>query len=370
MVVCDGKTLTEIPKSLFQNMRNLTIKNAFLGELPTNAFSAYPLLERLQISHSEVKRIHEFAFAGLPRLQFLYILNNPLSTLEPYSFSALNNVKEVLIRGNDITSISKFTFFNSKNIRGLDLRANPVTRIHSNAFSGLNNVQFLHVPEGVRDIEPDAFNNLTRVHFMDIRLWNANLSEFKGVASYTFRGLRYASSIRIYSSNLGVIRQGAFEEIETVETLQIRNSHIHRIQKGAFEGMHHVGSLDMVKNDIDFVDRSAFFDLPSENVHQFQLMENNFDCSCSNYWLFANYDTLDAGVLQRNYCSSPHNLLKMPLKAISAVYVKNCTDHMSDGENDEVSANGAPLTLTFSFLLALCLPLFLVLCNFDFVQLS
>uniref|UniRef100_A0A5S6QM45 LRRNT domain-containing protein n=1 Tax=Trichuris muris TaxID=70415 RepID=A0A5S6QM45_TRIMR len=355
-VLCDGVDLKNIPQEMSPKLRNLSISRANIEQIGADDFRFFPHLERLSLSNCGLLRVEEYTFAELSRLQFVTLLHNPLTELSSYSFSGLKHLKELIIRTSALHRIAAFTFFGSASIRVLDLRSDSIRRIEAEAFNGLYDVQFLHLPINLETIEPNAFHNLSRVHFIDIRQWRANDSDWDGVAKYTFRGMKHVSSIRMDQCNLGTIHSGAFDQLETVETVQIRNCRIASI-RNAFSGMRNVGKLELLSNQIGHVARFAFENIPSEDVYSLKIVDNEIDCSCRNGWLIYNYGSLENDTLKRNYCSAPEHLARKLLRNIGRDYVANCTAryvyHHLDKEN-----GGAPVAIPYVLIsLLVCLVL-------------
>ncbi|KRY29466.1 Chondroadherin [Trichinella spiralis] len=359
-VICDGVMLEKIPQEMSPKLRNLTIARATMARISGDDFRYYPLLERLTLNYCEIERIEGYTFHNLTKLRYLSLVGNPLSDLQSYSFANLHSLKEVIVRADALEQLPAYLFFGSENIRGLDLRSTSITRIQRHAFSGLYNVQFLHLPLNLVTIEPEAFYNCTRVHFLDIRNWQANRSEWIGVAPRTFHGLGHVSSMRIDQSSLGVLWPKAFDELETVETLQIHNSRITSIRSSSFAGMRNVGSLQLLNNQIGHIARYAFQEIPGDQVYELQFMENDLDCSCRNGWLVHNFQKLSNDTLKRNYCSSPDLFLQQQLGQIDPAWIINCTKKYDHHHLDTFSR--APLSVD-----RLPIPMLILLITFAFI---
>ncbi|CDW53461.1 LRR 5 domain containing protein [Trichuris trichiura] len=353
-VLCDGVDLKNIPQEMSPKLRNLTISRANIEQIGADDFRFFPHLERLSLSNCGLLRVEEYTFAALSHLQFITLLHNPLSELSSYSFSGLKHLKELIIRTNALHRIAAFTFFGSATIRVLDLRSDSIKRIDGDAFNGLYDVQFLHLPLNLETIEPNAFHNLSRVHFIDIRQWRANDSEWGGVAKHTFRGMKHVSSIRMDQSNLGTIHSGAFDQLETVETVQIRNCRVASV-RNAFSGMRNVGKLELLNNQIGHIARFAFKNIPGDEVYSLKIADNEIDCSCRNGWLVYNYNSLDNDTLKRNYCSLPEQLAQKQLRNIGREYIANCTARYVYHHLDVESGGKAVAVPTILIFLLSCL---------------
>ncbi|KFD55473.1 hypothetical protein M514_03525 [Trichuris suis] len=353
-VLCDGVDLKNIPQEMSPKLRNLSISRANIEQIGADDFRFFPHLERLSLSNCGLLRVEEYTFAALSHLQFITLLHNPLTELSSYSFSGLKHVKELIIRTNALHRIAAFTFFGSATIRVLDLRSDSIRRIDADAFNGLYDVQFLHLPLNLETIEPNAFHNLSRVHFIDIRQWRANDSEWAGVAKHTFRGMKHVSSIRMDQCNLGTIHSGAFDQLETVETVQIRNCRVTSI-RNAFSGMRNVGKLELLNNQIGHIARFAFKNIPGDEVYSLKIIDNEIDCSCRNGWLVYNYNSLDNDTLKRNYCSLPEQLAQKQLRNIGPEYIANCTARYMYHHLDMENGGKVVAVPTILIFLLLCL---------------
>lgn len=344
---------TEIPKNLPVKLRNLTINGGKFSELRDKDLANYVNLEKLQLTRNNLYKIHPNTFSNLTHLRFLVIQYNPLETLDEYSFGGIRNLTELIITNNQIRYIRQRAFYNSSNIRQFDLRHNPVERIESYAFTNVRDVEHLHLPLYVRHIEPDAFHNMSHVHFIELRYWQAvdsRPSQKGGIAPYTFRGLSHITSILIERSHLGVLHSNAFHGLSDVGILSIQKGEINTIKKDSFTGVTNVGILEIDSNLVWMVESKAWVELYSKmNSMRVVVTKNGFDCDCYNVKSFVEeMANVSRETLTANHCNVPEQLSKKSLSSITKEYFELCHSFTTTAYSNKAGAtNFVTLLLLF-----------------------
>lgn len=366
--------MTGISDRMWPTLENLTIINADLGKLTSNMFSQYRYLKRLHLEAAGVTGIERNAFSGLPRLQLLRLFGNSIDRLDSFSFSNLLHAKEIYLTDNNIKRIGKNAFHSSSHLGTLDLRNNPVQKLERGALNGLRHVDRLLLPSEMILIEPGAFENLTDVHYLEIRQWKPRETRWQGVAPHTFRGLKNVKTLQIEKSDLGVIHQFAFEGLSNVEYVYIRNSMITRIRKRGFFGMHKVRRLGLTKNLIDHIDFMAlFYDrtaIEEQNDHhrrrhgveQLDINKNRLNCSCpKNAWILYDQHVVNnfTSILRNNTCDWPPELNGLDLYVASTRIEETICKYGDDGDNAG--------TVRLSWIVLISSVLWVTLFRYDFL---
>ncbi|XP_057671042.1 amphoterin-induced protein 2-like [Diorhabda carinulata] len=194
-VECKNKNLSDIPNGLDMTTQVLDFSGNRLGQLYENMFSIKKLesLQRLYLSNSLIKSIHESAFAGLTNLVELDLSNNLLDAVPSRAFVQCPLMK-LIMSSNPITVLKKASFEHLSQLNMLELSDCYISDIEEGAFQGLHSLEWLHIagnrlktipgrrtlPEYVKGITLEKNMWECDCHIIDLAKW---LREFKSVLS-------------------------------------------------------------------------------------------------------------------------------------------------------------------------------------------
>ncbi|XP_066991624.2 adhesion G protein-coupled receptor A3 [Anabrus simplex] len=115
------------------NVIHLDLSDNLITELPSEAFTATPSLQKLNLSKNQIRSIAPEAFSNLTMLKRLDLSNNMLSTLQNTAFIGLENLEKLKLNQNEIRKIKEGTFDELVSLELLDLSGNP---LHCNCELG------------------------------------------------------------------------------------------------------------------------------------------------------------------------------------------------------------------------------------------
>ncbi|EEB10714.1 Netrin-G1 ligand precursor, putative [Pediculus humanus corporis] len=305
-VMCNTGGLTEMPlKMIPSTVEYLSLaKNAF-AVIKSDAFKGLRNIRKLTLDGNNITTIKPFAFRGLPKLRELSIQHTPLTTISQFSFAGLQNITSILLGHNKIEIIEGYSFAGTSNVRLILLNNNPVHKVESRAFSGLRNVDHLIFPNGVKNLESDAFSELDYVGILKLAFM-----DLQGLKPYTFRGLSHVQLLAITDSDLGIIESKAFEGMTHI------GSKSNNVRVIRFHGNH---LLETPRKDAILI----------QNVETLSINKNHFPCDCHlEILLSSSFINSTVDFRQNNYCISPLDLNGKPISYIQLDNIGKCTSEI------------------------------------------
>ena len=188
---CSEANLTEIPKDLDANIRQLNLKGNHLTSL-SHGFK-FPFLIHLILEQNSIAMIKSQTFRYLANLQLLNLRSNRLKRISEGMFDGLKSLKELDLFGNfDIDHIDPFAFRSLSNLPELELTNLKVFAIEPYTFSGLDNLKKL------------TFTN----------------SKIETIKSHSFRGLESLISLDLRGNPLHYVKMSAFKTLKDLQFMK------------------------------------------------------------------------------------------------------------------------------------------------------
>uniref|UniRef100_A0A670XMW9 TIR domain-containing protein n=1 Tax=Pseudonaja textilis TaxID=8673 RepID=A0A670XMW9_PSETE len=183
--------LKRLPMASFQSL-NLLHSISWTNNIPTLVPNITPnvsLLESLDLSFNDIKKIASDDFRYLNNIKAFYINGNQIGFVSSHYFDNLNNLQELnlgqtaletitqpfsgslnklevlVLRQNNLKTIEKGIFKNLSSLQVLNLADNRIDTIAPGAFEGLSNLQILIL--GHNRIE--QLSTLPSLFFLDLR---------------------------------------------------------------------------------------------------------------------------------------------------------------------------------------------------------
>ncbi|RWS06477.1 oplophorus-luciferin 2-monooxygenase non-catalytic subunit-like protein, partial [Dinothrombium tinctorium] len=114
----------------------IQIERTKITEIDLFAFFASRFtLQRLQITHNNLKRLRFSDLRYFESLQYLDLYYNSLKSVEDNAFGFNPFLKSIDLSFNSISYIGSYAFYELPNLRNLDLRFNKLKIVNNNAFT-------------------------------------------------------------------------------------------------------------------------------------------------------------------------------------------------------------------------------------------
>ncbi|CAH1180782.1 unnamed protein product [Phyllotreta striolata] len=329
-VICNAGGLQEIPKKeLPLSVEHLSLtRNQFLV-IKSDSFAGLRYLRKLSLDGNNISIIKPFAFRGLPRLRELSIQQTSLATVSQFAFAGLQNITAIYLSYNKIKRIESYAFAGTSNLKLLVLTNNPLHRIERHAFSGLNNVERIHLPSGIRMIEPDAFDGLDTVGYIKLAFM-----DLPGLSTGMFKGLTNIGVFSIQESDLGILEGSAFNGMSLIKNFNILNNKIDAIDYFNISEEQKIGHLKIQGNHILEIPKT---DALLIEVEKLTVTSNHFPCNCHIHSLLEGPLTNGSvnEFIAKNFCISPLEVNGLPMSTLDVEGIGRCEDDLSKGSLDD-----------------------------------
>lgn len=178
---------------------------------------------------------------------------------------SIKRVEEVLMKIN----FEKFT-----ELENLDLSSNVISEVPKNAFKGNKKLKTLKLMNNYIDIlNFETFSSLSELVTLDLS--HNNLHTFDSRLFDDLKNLKY---LNLSMNAITDLPLGAFKELKNLRILDLTSNDLVHLTMPMLVGMETVHTLNISHNDLATIpDAVAQF---SDNVVEFIISKNNFDCSC------------------------------------------------------------------------------------------
>ena len=129
-----------------KNLRTLDMSNTNLEKLHNTAFEKMGRLRILKLRDNNLKRIQPRHLLPLRNIQFLDLGNTSLSNLKDELFEKSSSLQELRLDNNKISKIGEATFKMLTLLKVLDLRGNHIKEAARHSLSPLKNLKILLMP--------------------------------------------------------------------------------------------------------------------------------------------------------------------------------------------------------------------------------
>ncbi|CAC5365841.1 unnamed protein product [Mytilus coruscus] len=177
----------------------------------------------------------------------------------------IKRVEEVLMK----ITFDKFTM-----LENLDLSSNVISEVPKNAFKGNKKLKTLKLMNNYIDVlNFETFSSLSELVTLDLS--HNNLHTFD---SRLFDDLKNLEYLNLSMNAITDLPLGAFKELKNLRILDLTSNDLVHLTMPMLVGMETLHTLNISHNDLATIpDAVAQF---SDNVFEFIISKNNFDCSC------------------------------------------------------------------------------------------
>ncbi|VDD79123.1 unnamed protein product [Mesocestoides corti] len=125
-VDCSGKGLSEVPKDLPVNTKDLFLEHNNIRRIDPERLYHLKHLETLLLSHNAILELHSGTFKHLHNLKSLLLSSNGLRCIHPDAFVGLKKLRVLILQNNAISTLANSTFRDLGRINNLALGQNPL----------------------------------------------------------------------------------------------------------------------------------------------------------------------------------------------------------------------------------------------------
>lgn len=181
-----------------------------LRVLPTDVFRDANLA-LLGFTDCIIESIESYAFRGMSAVQKIRLSRTRIIQLSERAFAALRDLDELVLDGVELSFLFRETFSEVSDVGTLRISVASDLTLHHDAFSGCANIGTLELSGsrpglGLR-IREGAFNNLVSVDHLIVRNFSV-----PALGNGAFQGLAKVKHLEIESCNVGEISKLAFGE--------------------------------------------------------------------------------------------------------------------------------------------------------------
>ncbi|XP_013171410.1 PREDICTED: leucine-rich repeat-containing protein 24-like [Papilio xuthus] len=157
---CSSAGLTNIPR-LSPDIQVLDLHDNALRELNRDTFTGIDLLnlQRLNLSDTKLRRIHNNAFRELIILIELDLSHNELHHLSPEIFDGIDRLRHLILHDNPLKEFYSEQFPILRHLKKLEISKCQLHKIHPLAFSNLRVLETIHAHQNLLSyVHPNTFN--------------------------------------------------------------------------------------------------------------------------------------------------------------------------------------------------------------------
>ncbi|GAV01741.1 hypothetical protein RvY_12401 [Ramazzottius varieornatus] len=145
LVDCRDRGLLTIPSNIPADVTELRLEQNLISHIPSQAFSPYKYLKKIDVSNNKIAEIAPDAFTGLEALTSLVLYGNLIQDVTPALFRGLRSLQLLLLNSNKIACLHLETFHDLHNLNLLSLYDNKLISLANGTFSSLRKLQTLHL---------------------------------------------------------------------------------------------------------------------------------------------------------------------------------------------------------------------------------
>ncbi|EGT40413.1 hypothetical protein CAEBREN_28333 [Caenorhabditis brenneri] len=197
-----------------RSIRRVILRNNQIKSIGVHVFRYMPTLKLLDLSGNNMTRLVTSDFTSAVSLQELVLRGNQIQLIETDTTDPLQQLETLDLSGNQLHEVRLEAQQNFRHLFSLNLSSNPM-HVIKEGFLQLPDLQILHLDDcDVSVVEAGAFNNLPRLHTMNIKN-NPNLGYFSPHA--------FGNNTQLYRMN---IQNSGFKRIPLIILEKVSQLHI------------------------------------------------------------------------------------------------------------------------------------------------
>lgn len=218
-------------------------------------------ITELHLDGNQITEIPKELFSQMKQLRFLNLRSNHLTYLDKDTFKSNAQLRELYLSSNFIHSLEGGLFQSLHHLEQLDLSKNRIGRLCDNPFEGLSRLTSLGFAENsLEEIPEKALEPLTSLNFIDLSQNNLAL------LPKTIEKLRALSTIVASRNHITRIDNISFKNLPKLSVLDLSTNEISNLPNGIFKQNNQLTKLDFFNNLLTQVEESVFPDVETLNV--------------------------------------------------------------------------------------------------------
>lgn len=218
-------------------------------------------ITELHLDGNQITEIPKELFSQMKQLRFLNLRSNHLTYLDKDTFKSNAQLRELYLSSNFIHSLERGLFQSLHHLEQLDLSKNRIGRLCDNPFEGLSRLTSLGFAENsLEEIPEKALEPLTSLNFIDLSQNNLAL------LPKTIEKLRALSTIVASRNHITRIDNISFKNLPKLSVLDLSTNEISNLPNGIFKQNNQLTKLDFFNNLLTQVEESVFPDVETLNL--------------------------------------------------------------------------------------------------------
>ncbi|KAI4498459.1 hypothetical protein M0802_006394 [Mischocyttarus mexicanus] len=309
-----NKVLTRRHFKAITEVKELNLSNNFLVDISSEVFADFPDLEKLDLSHNNLKQLND-TFDTAPNLKYLDLSNNIIFLMSPTLFYKLTSLEHLILGTNPTGDIHGDAFDNLLSLKSLNLNRNKMSDLDWDIFGELKNVEtidisnnnFVSIPRklfnGTRNLRKFVFENNTSemetlpeyllsdldkleeislrnngfINLPDNFFWKSLSLKYINLEDNSitqlnhifFKGLKNLEVLKINNNLIEIIPIGIFNDLEKLRILDMSMNIIDVIPRGVFKGLTSLTELNMENNRLKYFEKETFIPLEKLSIVKF-----------------------------------------------------------------------------------------------------
>ena len=250
---CQARNLVAIPQEC-SIAKTLRLQDNRVEQLVRGSFANFTCLKYLFLERNNLT-VERGSFEGCSSVERIQLNNNHLYDLTKETMEGLSDVLLVmLIDNSEVREIQPMAFEDLTRLQFLSLKDNKLTTPPCQAFSADNDLQSLYLSGNMISTLPNGcFEEFTRV--TKLYLNNNPLEDVNGLA---FRGLSELTYLDLRNTSLTRVPTGIFSYTHNVETLQLPYNKIEHLSNRDFVGLSRLKNLYLENNRLVTIHHQSF----------------------------------------------------------------------------------------------------------------
>lgn len=218
-------------------------------------------ITELHLDGNQITEIPKELFSQMKQLRFLNLRSNHLTYLDKDTFKSNAQLRELYLSSNFIHSLEGGLFQSLHHLEQLDLSKNRIGRLCDNPFEGLSRLTSLGFAENsLEEIPEKALEPLTSLNFIDLSQNNLAL------LPKIIEKLRALSTIVASRNHITRIDNISFKNLPKLSVLDLSTNEISSLPNGIFKQNNQLTKLDFFNNLLTQVEESVFPDVETLNL--------------------------------------------------------------------------------------------------------